>query len=245
MKAKQRILIALVGVSLLTACGGQQNRVKQETDSQSTVNIENIKSMDSLYSKLPEITLPFVYTDDLVEHTPDYLRLPQALSNQFTSISGHASNNSIARLPEREDLKPVIIYYCDSLDHTVIDMYTLSSQLKPLQYTTLYSIEGEGNSKGMITRKFTISPDYIIHVYKELGDTLIESLYYEIDALGNFIEIRDGKTRITTFESFDNTTYYVESFIWEKTPKGGLQKNDLEKSVFEVTPQWEVIKVRK
>lgn len=198
--------------------------------------LESITSMDTLYAELSVIDIPFSSNENLVDIT----KLPRNFYHLFSDSDKFDENTRIARLPEYDMYKPIVLFYDSG---KAIDLYTLSPDMDIADRLQVYSIEGEGKSKDLIIRRFNIQPDYRIRVCKDLIDVEIESLFYEITPEGTFREIRDGETPATAFESFDNETYYVESFIWKKNPNS-LEKLNVRKSEYKLTDTGDVEKIK-
>lgn len=194
-----------------------------------------VMACNSRNPRTNDSNMPGRTNDSIVE-----LSLPLTLDkNTVAKMSGSYTR---ANLPAKHSIQSVIVKYKD-LNNPVVKLVTF--QPDSTDQIILYNIEKvPGKDNQEIVTQSQIDRDYRINVTKHLNNNLIESLFYEIDNNGNFIEIRDGKTPVTAFESFDNETYYIENFIWKPLPNGGIEKSDLTKKTLKVNEDGSIMEVK-
>jgi len=233
MKTFCRIFF-LFSVVLFIACNGKNRNTSDNTRLEVSNALRDITNMDSLYNRLSYVELPFTYPDGVVTRVRDYVTLPESMYSYFPNSADFRSDVYIAKLPQSGSKRTVVVFYNDSLENSAIDMYTLSPERQVIDRLALYSIERVEGTIAEIVRKYDVRPENRIRVYKELNNTLIESLFYTVTEDGYFTEIRDGETPATAFESFDNVTYYVETFVWMPKPNGGIEKTRVQKREYKL-----------
>jgi len=208
------------------------------------ITTEDIISMDSLYEKMPVLSLPFRYEDHLFMSSASLIPLPEDMFDLFHNFDSFDNGTKISKLPVKGLFKPVIVFYHDDRANPRVNLYTLSDSMKIIDRLQIYSVEEINGKEVVIEQKFEIPEDYRIRVSKHLNGLLIEELHYTLDDHRCFMEIRDGKTPAIAYESPDSLQYKVESFIWDHNARGTLYKKDLKQKFYRIGKDYKVNEIK-
>ena len=226
---------------LITLSGCSHSKTKDNTTPGQTTEAENT-NFDSLeiYNSLPVLQTPLVFNANLLRDITRYKKLNEKDYHRLTDIGDLKSvyNNTayLARLPQKDSLRFIIASYkVPGGDEYVMELYSLSDKLQPLDKLQLYSVEEVNGGKNKILQTFEVDSDYVIKVSKELESVLIEKLTYTPTPDGVFNEIRNGKTVTVAFDSYDHINYYIQTFVWNHNSNGGLRKKMLKTDRYKLT----------
>jgi len=203
---------------------------------------DTIKMAD-LYERMTNVDLPFNFDQEFITHDTGFLHIPQNMYRLFYNSEQFDKDARIAKLPQKGNFHPVLVYYHDKQGEAVMDIYTLSDSMKVIDRLQIYSIEKPEEKPYIISQAYAITDDFKFKVYKRLNGTMIEQLTYIIDNKGCFEEVRDGQTPTIAFESADNVKYMVESFIWDHNQNGGLIRKNLKRKFYSVNDEGKVTEV--
>lgn len=227
----------LIVIFILTGCNScDYSSTKSELSSDMSLPEEI--SIAAFYEQLPDTGLPLTSDEmDGKVFTP----VPLAVKESLSPYDRADSDIYARKLPEKGNERIWILLYKDGRANPVLVMNTFTTEMQMQDRLLLGSTESVEGTTAEIRRSFRISADYIITVYKYLENTLIEQLAYRIDENGFFSEIRDGRTPVIAFETFDDIHYIVESFVWDYRQGGGLYKKNLLRRTFRINPDNTVI----
>lgn len=136
-------------LSLLMAFASCGKTKSGSSRSQNTVN-SNIISEESmlknhlndLYHSLPLIDLPLSFHEDVFQYFDNYKNLNEKDYHYLTDIadmkSHYSITNSVARVPEKENLKFIITRYYESDEEPIMELYSLSDDLIPKDRLQLF-----------------------------------------------------------------------------------------------------------
>lgn len=252
MKKNAQIIFIISAIWFLAGCGTPE---KKTTETRSALDAENISvsasnslnNIDSIYFSLPVLNLPLEFSINLLDNFSNYKHIGEKDFHRFTDIGDLKSNydNTLraVRLQLKDSIKFIITGHKEPNEEWLLELYSLTDELIPIDRLQLYSIEEVGGGANVISQTFKITDGYRIIVSKHFNDTLIEQLTYMPAANGIFEEVRDGKTTTVAFESYDGTNYIVETFIWDHNSSGGLIKKDLKTENYRITESGRFIKV--
>lgn len=234
MKALTSIVFIISFVTL-SSCGNSNKNTSSAHDKNKLGQATSVGSTQSnplsIYNSLSSLGLPLKYSMEFAEDFAKYKPLNEKDYHLLTDIgdmqSYYDSSATAIRLPQKDNLRFILTCNDDLKGDLIMELYSLSDSLTPLDKLQIYSIEEVDGGSNVIAQTFEIDADYRITVSKHLNGTLIEQLTYIPTYRGAFEEIRDGKTLTVAFESFDNRNYTVETFIWDHNSNGGLVKKDL------------------
>jgi len=212
-------ILGLLLIATLSGCANSQKKTDTVSNTTDSTSVIERKSQDTseTYATLPALNLPLVFSMYLLEDFMAY------------------EPPSAAWLPQKDDLKFIITCTEEPNGERMLELQSLSDDLKPLDKLQLYSIEEVDGGNNVIAQTFEIDADYRIKVSKHLNETLIEQLTYTPTAKGIFEELRNGKTTTVAFDSYDHINYIVQTFVWDRDTNGGLIKKNLQTVNYELT----------
>jgi|GEM_PF-4754027 len=241
MKTKIYFLFILLIGYMLSCTNRSKTNHANEPQTPSAIADSINTTLDAAYGDMQEVSLPVVVNGRSVGRIAGMKPLASSVFAEITFTPQEFKDVRAAKLPEYENTKLIIVSYTDSLNNPVEELITFKPGFQFADRTRLYAVDRvDGKDNQQIITQAEVKAPTDIHIEQHLNGMLISSLHYQIGSNGSIEEIRDGKTPAAIFESFDNETYFVENFVWQTLPNGGVRKTNLTKKTYKVAPDGQI-----
>lgn len=209
MKRVRLLLLPLLGVLMLTACGNRQlSPAEMQNKLDSIARLENIEQLEMqgvhigkdispiqlFFDSLNIQPLPVRYSDEYVKYLPNYTSVPYELV-KFMNFEGRTDPKAIA-LPESAGARMMILAADEGDGLYSLWLYSLDDDYMPVDKLCLYATSKEeqkesemADPEDKLIQDFVITSDYEVRLTDYSGKFEAEvQRVYHVDMSRKFSE---------------------------------------------------------